>query len=82
MAPARTTFRLPAELSDKLDALAERWTVSRSDVVRLAIEALDLMMDPALLADPSVLALLGSKADLAARIGDALASDPVAEAVP
>jgi hypothetical protein len=76
------TFRLSPELSHRLDDRASEWGVSRSEVIRLGVLCLDQLLDPTLMADPSVLALLGSKADLAARIGDALASDPVAEAMP
>jgi hypothetical protein len=41
-----------------------------------------LLLSPELLGDPSVLSLLGSKAELAAHVADALATAPAAKAEP
>jgi hypothetical protein len=76
MAPATVTFRLDSEAVRRLQELAEQWKCTRSDVVRSALDAMDLLLDPALLGDPTVLSLLGDKAALAAHVADALATAP------
>ena len=51
MAPATVTFRLDSEAVRRLAELAEQWKCTRSDVVRNALDAIDLLLDPALLGD-------------------------------
>lgn len=76
------TFRLTPELSYRLDARASEWGCSRSEVIRLGVVCLDQLLDPTLLADPSILALIGDKAALAAHVGNALAAPLDTGAIP
>lgn len=82
MAPASVTFRLDPRSVRRLDVLASQWRCTRSDVLRSALDCVDLLLSPELLGDPSVLSLLGSKAELAAHVADALATAPAAKAEP
>ena len=77
MSGATCTFRITPELSHTLDRRASTWGVSRSEVIRSALTALDLLLAPEMLSDPSLLSLLvASKGELAARVANALATAP------